>query len=105
MVRFVHLHFSMDEVLMQSANSTAAIGDADTIGFRVNPTDHPDLENIVLSSDGTCIESFDYNGHHFVIDWDELVGDEDEEELAHEQVMEDMRQYCEELDARGETRR
>jgi hypothetical protein len=84
---------------MQS-NSSAAALDADAVGFRVNPLDHPDLQNIVLSPDGTCIESFDFNGSHFVIDWDELVGDPDEEEIPHEQVMEEMRRYCEELDAR-----
>jgi hypothetical protein len=68
--------------------------------FRINPADHPDLDNVVLSPCGKCIESFDHNGHHVVIDWDELVGEEDEEEIPHEQVMEEMRLYCEELEAR-----
>ena len=91
---------------MQSSNSAATTFDADPVEFRVNPLDHPDLQNIVVSPCGTRIESFDHNGNHFVIDWDELVGDEDEDEgTPHEEFMEEMRRYCEELDARRGTGR
>jgi hypothetical protein len=85
---------------MNSSTAAVPLTEANTAAFRINPLDNPDLENIVLSPCGTCIESFDYNGSHFVIDWNELAGEEDEEEIPHEQVMAEMRQYCEELDAR-----
>ncbi|MEJ0035066.1 MAG: hypothetical protein WDO68_03095 [Gammaproteobacteria bacterium] len=90
---------------MESSHSGAATIEVDTVGFRVNPLDHPELDNIVVSPCGTCIESFDYKGNHFVIDWDELVGEPDEEEIPHEQVMEEMRLYVEELVARREAGR
>lgn len=90
---------------MHSSNSAAVALETDTVEFRINPLDHPDLDNIVVSPCGAFIESFDYKGNHFVIDWDELVGDEDEDEgMLHEEFMEEMRRYCEDLDARG-TRR
>ncbi len=48
-------------------------------------------------------ESFDYRGNHFQIDWDEIAPPgaegEDEEGIPHEQVMEEMRLYIEELSA------
>lgn len=94
---------------MQSLPAAVAVDadaiESETVAFRVNPLDHPDLDNIVLSPCGTCIESFDYKGNHFVIDWDELVGDEDEEEIPHEQAMEEMRLYVEQLEARRGARR
>ena len=93
---------------MQSSNSAAAAIKAESLGFRVSPLDHPDLQNIVLSPCGTRIESFDdHSGNHFVIDWDELAPpgaeDEDEEGTPHEEFMEEMRRYCEALDARRGT--
>jgi hypothetical protein len=66
--------------------------------------DNSMLENGVVSPDGR-FESFDFRGNHFEVDWDELMGDEDEEEIPHEQVMEEMRRYCEELAARRRERR
>jgi hypothetical protein len=95
----------MDEVHVQALNSASAMIDANISEFRINPDDHPDLDNIVVAPCGMYIESFDYQGNHFVIDWDELVGDPDEEEIPHEQVMEELRAYCEELDARAVTQR
>jgi hypothetical protein len=94
---------------MQSSNTAALAIDADVAGFRVNPLDFPDLDNIVVSPCGTRIESFDYNGSHFVIDWDELcppgAEDEDEEGMSHEDFMAEMRQYCEEVERRHEAAR
>ena len=74
--------------------------DVDAVPFRIDPLDHPDLDNVVVSPCGTYYESFDFNGEHFAIDLLELIGDDDEEEIPHEQVMEEMRLYCEELAAR-----
>ena len=90
---------------MQSLDSSSATLDANVAEFRVNLDDHPDLDNIVVSACGMYIESFDYQGNHVVIDWDELVGDPNEEEISHEQVMEELRLHCEELDARGVAQR
>jgi hypothetical protein len=93
----------MDEVYMHSSNSAAATVEAGTVEFRINPLDHPDLDNIVVSPCGMRIESFDSNGHHFVIDWEELVGDEDEDEgMPHEEFMAELDRYIEELLARRE---
>jgi hypothetical protein len=85
---------------MQSSHSVAATIETVEVPFRVNPADHPDLDNIVVSPCGSYIVSFDYQGHHHVIDWDELVGDPDEEEIPHEQVMAELDQHIEELLAR-----
>jgi hypothetical protein len=94
---------------MQSLHSAAVPAlsvEADASAFRVNPLDHPDLDNIVLSPCGSCIESFEYNGSQFVIDWDELVGDEDEDEgMPHEEFMAELDQYMEERLARAEAGR
>jgi hypothetical protein len=41
--------------------------------------------------------SFDYQGNHHVIDWDELIGDEDEDEgMPHEEFMAELKQRIEE---------
>jgi hypothetical protein len=91
---------------MRSSNSFTATIEADVVPFRVNPADHPDLDNIVLSPCGSYIVSFDYQGNHHVIDWDELVGDEDEDEgMPHEEFMLELDQYMEELLARCEAGR
>ena len=90
---------------MQSSHAVTAPIEESAVPFRVNPADHPDLDNIEISPCGSYIVSFDYKGHHHVIDWDELVGDPDEEEIPHEQVMEEMRLYCKELVARRAARR
>lgn len=66
--------------------------------------DNSELENRVVSACGR-FESFDYKGQHFEIDWNEMTGDKDEEEIPHEQVMEEMRQYCEALATRRAVRR
>ena len=95
----------MDEVHLPSLKSAAATIEANIETFRVNPADHPELDNIVVSPCGTFIESFDYRGNHFVIDWDELVGDPDQEEIPHEQAMAELDQSIDELVARrGATR-
>jgi hypothetical protein len=73
--------------------------EADAIEFSFECPDNSELENRVVSPCGR-FESFDYKGGHFEIDWNELVGDDDEEEIPHEQVMEEMRHYCAELEAR-----
>jgi hypothetical protein len=69
--------------------------------FRINPADYPDRFNMVISADGQRIESYDDEyGNHIVIPWNELLDDEDEEEIPHEQVMEEMRLYIAEMKAR-----
>jgi len=40
--------------------------------------DNSMLENRVVSPCGR-FESFDFRGNHFEVDWDEIIGDEDEE--------------------------
>jgi hypothetical protein len=90
---------------MQALNSAAVEIDAcDEVEFPFECPDNSELENRVVSPCGR-FESFDYKGNHFEIDWDEIVGDEDEEEIPHEQVMEETRIYCEELAARRAARR
>ena len=89
---------------MQSLPETAETVEADAIEFPFECPDNSELENRVVSPCGR-FESFDYKGNHFEVDWDEIVGDENEEEIPHEQVMEEMRQYCEELEARGKASR
>jgi hypothetical protein len=81
--------------------SPAHIGDTE---FPLESPTNAELENFVVSPCGR-FESFDYKGNHFEIDWAEIIGDEDEEEIPHEQVMAEMRQYCEELHARRRTGR
>ena len=55
--------------------------------------DNSQLQNRHVSECGR-FESFDYNGYHFELDWDEIdppdVSD-DEPGIPHEQVMEEMR--------------
>ncbi len=89
---------------MLSPNTVASALEADDTEFVFDSPDNSQLENRVVSPCGR-FESFDYKGRHFEIDWDEMVGDEDEEEIPHEQVMEEMRLYCEELAARRGTPR
>jgi hypothetical protein len=57
-----------------------------------------ELENRVVSPCGR-FESFDYKGGHFEIDWNELVGDGDEEGTPHEAFMAELDRYMEELEA------
>jgi hypothetical protein len=49
-------------------------------------------------------ESFDINGVHFEVDWDEIDPpghvDGPEDEIPHEQVMREMREYVQTLKAR-----
>ncbi len=91
---------------MQSLNSAASV--ADDVEFHFDSPDNTQVENRVVSECGR-FESFDYKGNHFEIDWDEIAPpgaeDEDEEGTPHEEFMEEMRQYCAELDARGRARR
>ena len=89
---------------MLSPNSITSMLEAGDIEFPFDAPDNSQLENRVVSACGR-FESFDYKGNHFEIDWDEMVGEEDEEEIPHEQVMEEMRLYCEELAARRGARR
>jgi hypothetical protein len=91
----------MDEVQMQSSRAVATPIETDAVPFRVNPADHPDLDNIVVSPCGSYIVSFDFQGHHHVIDWDELIGEEDEDEgMPHEEFMAELDRHMEELLAR-----
>jgi hypothetical protein len=89
---------------MQSCSSSASAVRADDVEFPFECPDNSELENRVVSPCGR-FESFDYKGNHFEVDWDEIAGDDDEEEIPHEQVMEEMRQYCEKLAARDAVRR
>ena len=84
---------------MQSFHSDAAAVEADEIEFRMVRPHDPELENRVVSPCGR-FESFDYKGGHFEIDWNEIIGDDEEEEIPHEQVMAELDQHLEELRAR-----
>jgi hypothetical protein len=94
---------------MDSFNSATATIETNAVPFRVNPADHLDLDNIVVSPCGSYIVSFDYKGNHHVIDWDELAPpgaeSEDEEGTPHEEFMAELDRYVEELEARrGDSR-
>lgn len=89
--------------LNSAVSSVQARDTGDTESLFDSPS-NGELENFMVSPCGR-IESFDYRGNHFEIDWAEILGEEDEEEMPHEQVMAEMRQYCEELHARRRTAR
>jgi hypothetical protein len=81
---------------MQSLHSDAVSVEAD-IQFPFECPSNDELENRVVSPCGR-FESFDYKGNHFEVDWDEIVGDDDEDEMPHEQFMEELDRYIEELE-------
>jgi hypothetical protein len=89
---------------MHSLASAASPAQANDMERLFESPTNEELDNRVVSPCGR-FESFDYKGNHFEIDWAELIGDEDEEEIPHEQVMAEMRQFCEELAARREAKR
>jgi hypothetical protein len=89
---------------MHSLASAASPAQANDMELLFESPTNEELDNRVVSPCGR-FESFDYKGNHFEIDWAELIGDEDEEEIPHEQVMAEMRQFCEELAARREAKR
>jgi len=83
---------------MHSLPSEAASVDANDIELPFECPTNEELENRVVSPCGR-FESFDYKGGHFEIDWNELVGDDDEEEMPHEEFMAELDLYIEELEA------
>jgi hypothetical protein len=94
---------------MQSLNARtphAAVDEADA-PVDIVYLDNSMLENRVVSECGR-FESFDFRGQHFEVDWDEIAPpgaeEDDEEGTPHEEFMEEMRLYCEELDRRGARR-
>lgn len=88
---------------MQSSNSAAVSVEADDIQFPFDCPTNAELENRVVSPCGR-FESFDYKGNHFEVDWDEIAPpgaeSEDEEFMDHEQFVQELDRYIEELEAR-----
>jgi hypothetical protein len=89
----------MDEAHMQSLHSAAVSIEADNIQFPFECPTNDELENRVVSPCGR-FESFDYKGNHFEVDWDEIVGDPQDEGMPHEQFMEELDRFIEELEPR-----
>jgi hypothetical protein len=87
----------VEEIVMQNfTDDVPALAEplsALSVDDLVVSVDNSELENRQVSDCGR-FESFDYNGYHFEIDWDEIdppgVSD-DEPQIPHEQVMEKTR--------------
>lgn len=81
--------------------SAEDVGACDLLaGVDVVYPDNSQLQNHMVSECGR-FESFDYNGYHFEVDWDEIdpPGIDDEPGIPHEQVMREMRELEEQLEA------
>ena len=86
--------------LPATAESVEANDSEPLVAFPTNE----ELENRVVSPCGR-FESFDYKGGHFEIDWNEIIGDDDEEEMPHEEFMAELDRFMDELEAHSGTGR
>ena len=85
---------------MQSLPATAETVEAGAIEFPFECPDNSQVENHFVSECGR-FESFDYNGYHFEVDWDEInpPGIDDEPQIPHEQVVRETLELLERLEA------